>query len=208
MRNKIEKTLAVAGLILGLLQLVLILLSWLLNAANGSSTAIRSMLSAEGIRWFFGHFADNLATPLLVWLILIAIALGTIKDSGIGIVLKKILTRSGKLLFREKIALYFVVVEFVVCIIVMLLLTVMPHALLLSASGKLFPSSFSYSFIPFVVFVAVLLSVSYGMMSGSINGLVGAFRAMSSGVAKFNYIWLLYVLAIQLYCSIIFVFTL
>src|SRR5574344_128283 len=111
MKNRREYILAVVCIILAVLQLSLILLSWLLNAANAGSMSIRSMLSPEGIRWFFGHFADNMATPLLVWLILIAIASGTVKDSGINKVLGKLFLHRSNILFRERIALYFVARE-------------------------------------------------------------------------------------------------
>lgn len=208
MKNRREYILAVVCIILAVLQLSLILLSWLLNAANAGSMSIRSMLSPEGIRWFFGHYADNMATPLLVWLILIAIASGTVKDSGINKVLGKLFLHRSNILFRERIALYFVATELIGCIVIMLLLTVMPHAILLSVNGELFPSSFSYSIIPVTAFVVVLLSVSYGLLSGTLGGIVSVFRSLVSGIARFNYVWFLYLLAMQLYCSIQFVFTL
>ena len=43
-------------------QLALILLSWVLTAAF-PELPIRSLLSSEGIRWFFGCFSDNQLSP-------------------------------------------------------------------------------------------------------------------------------------------------
>ena len=63
--------------ILALLQLLVVFLSWLVTAV-APQLYTRSLLSGEGIRWFLGRFADNLAHPLLVWLILIAIAWGAL----------------------------------------------------------------------------------------------------------------------------------
>ena len=50
-------------------QLLLLLVSWLLSAVFPVS-GIHSLLSGEGLRWFFGSFADMLATPVLVWILL------------------------------------------------------------------------------------------------------------------------------------------
>ena len=46
------------ALLLGVGQVVLILTSWLLTAAMPENFP-RSLLSAEGIRWFFGRFVGN-----------------------------------------------------------------------------------------------------------------------------------------------------
>ena len=55
---------------LGVAQILLMLTSWLLTAAMPEDYN-RSLLSSEGIRWFFGQFQDHLASPVLVWLVLV-----------------------------------------------------------------------------------------------------------------------------------------
>ena len=70
------------ALLLGVGQVVLILTSWLLTAAMPESFP-RSLLSAEGIRWFFGRFVGNVESPLLVWLLLFSFMLGALQYSGI-----------------------------------------------------------------------------------------------------------------------------
>jgi aminobenzoyl-glutamate transport protein len=70
------------ALAFALAQLVLILASWLVAAAM-PDMAVRSLLSSAGIRWFFSNFADKVATPWLTWLIVMAIALGSIEYSGL-----------------------------------------------------------------------------------------------------------------------------
>ena len=66
-----------------LFQGILILASWLWTAARPESD-VRSLLSSVGIRWFFGTFADNEASVLLVWLLLLSIAWGTFLQSGMA----------------------------------------------------------------------------------------------------------------------------
>ena len=56
---------------LGILQLLLVILSWLLSAMRVEG--VRSLLSGEGIRWFIGGFTGMLLQPLLAWLLLLLI---------------------------------------------------------------------------------------------------------------------------------------
>ena len=55
-------------LVLAALQILLILVSWIVSSAT-QQTYVHSLLSSEGIRWFMGRFSENLATPVLVWLL-------------------------------------------------------------------------------------------------------------------------------------------
>ena len=71
-----------AMFLLILAQIVLVLASWLITAAM-PDVFPRSLLSPEGIRWFFGTFTANLQSPWLVWLLLISIAWGTLRASGL-----------------------------------------------------------------------------------------------------------------------------
>ena len=79
---KSDRTIACIALTLGIVELLLALVSWLLGATTDSNT-IRSMLSSEGIRWMFGHFAEMLSSRYLVWLVLLSIASGPLWDCGI-----------------------------------------------------------------------------------------------------------------------------
>ncbi len=153
MRNK----LGYIVLVLLIAQLALILLSWLLTAAF-PELPMRSMLSSEGIRWFFGSFVSNQLSPLLVYFIMAVMAAGACIRSRLYTALRAMLSnmRSGltnsknhhyKFHYRETVGLRIALVEFIVYVIVMILLTAIPHAILLSVTGQLFPSSFSSSFI-------------------------------------------------------------
>lgn len=84
---------------------MLILLSWLCSAAFPAS-GIHSLLSGEGLRWFFGHFSKLLAKPLLADLLLLAIACGCLVRSRIWP-----LGRS----YRERRALWLSLSWLVVC---------------------------------------------------------------------------------------------
>ena len=68
-------------LLLMVAELLLFILSWLLSATR--MEGVRSLLSSEGIRWFFGYFTQMVASPLLVWLLLGLCAYGCLQRSGL-----------------------------------------------------------------------------------------------------------------------------
>lgn len=176
-------------------QVVLVLVSWLITAAMPESFT-HSLLSSEGIRWFFGRFTDNLASHYLVWLVLASMACGTVKNCGI--------LQFSMEEYRQRVAIRLVVVELVVFVAVILALTMLPHAILLNSMGSLFPSPFSKSVLPYVCFAVIVMSVSFGVMSERLNGIVDVFNSLTDGVKMASPLFLLYVLAVQLYSSIVY----
>ena len=186
------------ALVLCVLWVVLVLLSWVLTAVM-PNIAMRSLLSAEGIRWFFGHFTQSLATPLLVWLVLGLIACGTLRASGL-------LALRRPLGFRERFALRVVAAEGAVVVVIMLLLTMLPQAILLSATGGLMHSSFVHSLVPVACFTFTAMSVTYGVTVGRLHGLADIFGVMVSGFNKAGVFFVFYILIAGLYRSVVFVF--
>jgi len=179
-------------------QLLLMLGSWLYSAAFPAS-GIHSMLSGEGIRWFFGRFAHVLATPLLVWIILLAMAGGTLTHSGL-LHAKRF---SG---YRERRALAIAIGFIVIYVVVMLLWTVTPHAVLLSATGALWPSPFSNSLVPVIAFGIMTFSILYGMIAGNLKSLQQVYDALLYGIRQASPLLIFYVLIAQFYYSLCFVF--
>lgn len=179
---------------------MLIILSWLLSATM--MEGIRSLLSSEGIRWFFGSFTDMMASPLLVWLLLILSALGCIQKSGVGL----LFGRQSACSYREKTALRVAIMFLVIYLVIIALLTLVPHAILLSATGKLFPSAFSRSLVPIVAFGISLFSIAYGMMAGVLKSLASILDALSFGISKGASLVIILILLILFCESLCFVF--
>ena len=182
---------------LGVAEVVLILVSWLLSATM--TEGVRSLLSNEGIRWFFGHFSDFMLSPLLVWLVLLSMAGGALWRCGL-------LSLRRPLGFRELTALRFAIVLAVVFIAIVAVLTLMPHAILLSATGRLFSSPFSRALVPMLSCCVVAISLVYGVMSGRFPTFSDALDALSFGIRQTAPLFLLYLLAMQLYQSVCYVF--
>ncbi len=186
------------ALFLFLAEIVLILVSWLMSAALPTS-GVRSMLSGEGLRWFMGHFGNILATPQLSWLLLLAIALGCVRCSGL-------FAHSSPRSYRERRALLIGGSALLVCIIAILLLTVVPYAVLLSATGDYIPSPFSYSLIPVVSFSLCVFSIVYGVIAGTFLTLHDVYDSLLYGIRWAAPCVLFYILLIQFYESLRFVF--
>ena len=196
-----KEGLGVVCLTLFISQAILVILSWLLSATMADG--VRSLLSSEGIRWFFGSFTSMMASPLLVWLVLLLSALGCLQQSGVV----GLFRHPSVLSYREKMALRVASVFLVLYLIIIALLTLMPHALLLSATGELFPSAFSRSLVPIIAFGIILFSVAYGMISGRLNTLSDILQTLSAGIAKGAPLFILLILLIQFYESLRFVFS-
>ena len=202
-------------LVLVTAQLALILLSWLITAAF-PELPIRSLLSSEGVRWFFGSFTANQLTPLLAWFITTAMAVGACVRSRLwaafctkmsGLLHRRDSTdgRQG-LHYRERIGLRLALAEFMVYVVIMLLLTVVPHAILLSVTGELFPSAFSSSLIPSLSFVLIVMSLSYGVASGTVDSVARMHRVLVGGLEAGARIVPAYVIGVQLYMSLLYGF--
>lgn len=214
MRNK----LGYIVLVLLVSQLALILLSWLVTAAF-PELPMRSVLSSEGIRWFFGSFVSNQLSPLLIYFIMAVMAVGACVRSRLYDALRETLsnTRSSlttssnhqhKVHYREKVGLRIALVEFIVYVIIMVLLTAIPHAILLSVTGQLFPSSFSSSFIPSLSLIITIMSLTYGVASGTIDSVAKMHKILVGGLEVGSRLVPTYLIGIQLYMSIRYVFIL
>ena len=188
--------------VLAVAQLLLVMLSWMFSAMMADG--VHSLLSSEGIRWFVGQFSAMLATEVVSWLLLMAMAGGCLWQSGL-------LTSIGRpspsrLTYRELVALRTVVVMLVLYVAVVLALTVIPHAVLLSATGKLVPSAFSRALVPIASFGITLLSAVYGLLSGRYPSLGHVVSSLSYGIQQSAPLFVVYVLAVQLIQSMRFVF--
>ena len=169
-------------LLLLVAEAVLILLSWILSAMRVEG--VRSLLSGEGVRWFFGHFTTMVGSPWLACLVLLLVAFGCLQKSG--------LFSRPHTSYRDRLALRVTVVFLIIYVGVVLLLTAIPP--------------FSHSIVPILSFGVILISVSFGMVSGRFETLSDVLDALSFGCRKGAPLFIFYILAIQLYESLKFVF--
>ena len=174
---------------------VTVLLSWLLSAMM--VPGVRSLLTGEGIRWLFAHFTDGLSTPLLVWLLLASMAVGCLSRCSL-------LMGTGA--YRRRIALRVALLLLLLYVAAIALLTLPPHAVLLSATGTLVASPFSRALVPVLCFGVVLVSVAYGLVARTLTSVGDIIDAMLHGIRTAAPLFLLYVLATQLFQTLCYVF--
>lgn len=189
--------LARAAMALAALEVALAVGSWAVAALH-PDLGVRSLLGGEGIRWFFGHFAEELASPPLAWLLLSASAFGSATDSGTWRALADARHRPT----RERVALAFAAAALIVYAAIIAALTLSPHAALLSATGRIWPSPFSSALVPVLAFGVAMCSVVFGVASGRYLSALEVFRSLYIGVERAAPLIVAYVLASQLLSSL------
>ena len=202
MNDRIKRVLSYAVILLLIAQVLLILVSWLLSASM--TEGVHSLLSSEGIRWFVGQYVNMLASPLLVWLLLLSMAFGCIRSCG----LSESNSRRANPFFRyrELAALRLSAIIVILYVLLILSMTVIPHAVLLSATGSLLPSAFTRAIVPILSVGMILFSVTYGLSVGSFKSVHNIVNSLSNGIAWAAPLFVLYVLLLQFYESLKFVF--
>lgn len=183
------------------MQGALFLVSWLITAAS-PETAVRSLLSNEGIRWFFGTFTDNVASQPMAWLIVAAMALGAMRKSG----LVQTLLRPRPRTYRQKFAMRIVLFELLLFAVVIAFIAFVPHAALRSVTGELFPSSFSSSLIPIIAFGVTVMAFTFALLTATMRTVGEAFHALCYGLAEAAPLIALYVVVAELFFSLRYVF--
>lgn len=193
---------AILSIVLVVLQFVLILVSWIVSAVDTSSS-IHSIISAGGIRWFVGSLTHNMSSPLLAYIVMGAISYSVFRNSG----LSKVVGSKSKLSTQQKFGIRIMALEFGLFVVCLLLATATPHAILLSVTGNLFPSSFSRGIIPLLFSQIFIMSLIYGIIGGTINSLEKLWDAITSGANSLVAVCFIYILAVQLFYSFIYVFS-
>ena len=163
------------------------------------SSDIRTLLNESGVRWFFGSFVRNLLnTSLLAWLILLDISCGACKRCGLWKAVRQLIQKKNNLDNLQKRGLLSATELIIFEMAVMALLILPKHAILLSVTGELYPSSASVSLIPILSFMLLSSSIYFGLISGTIHGYMDTVSAVLNGGRNLKIILCFYVLVIEL----------
>ncbi|MDO4803089.1 MAG: AbgT family transporter [Prevotellaceae bacterium] len=181
-------------------QILLIFVSWVLDAMQWYE--VNSLLSASGIRWFLSKYSDNMASPVLIWILLIACAYGAVSQQFND----NDDENENHQPSTKNMARIVVIVLAVIILIAITLLAFLPHAILLSATGNLYPSPFSDSIVPILCCSTIFLSWVYGSITGTITSIQSTFESLVLGIRDFAPIIVLYLFITLFYHSIIYVF--
>jgi len=181
-------------------QVLTILLSWIITAL-WPSMELHSLLSSAGVRWGFRTFSRNISGEPLAWIILISMTTGATYESGILRLFKKGINHD----YNWLLTIRTLTVELVVTVIVLSLLSVIPHAILLNIYGNLIPSYFTQSIIPIVSLTVCFLSLSCALTLGQLHSISEAVDLLCIGIRKAAPLYIVYMLAAELLASIYFV---
>ena len=96
-------------------------------------------------------------------------------------------------------------VEVLLVGVVMLLLTAVPHAILLSVTGSLFPSSFSHSILPVLCFTVIVCALTIGFSNDHLHTVSDIYRALTYGIQVAALLIPLYIISAELLASLRFV---
>ena len=195
-----KRTCAIFAFILIVLQTILIFGSWIVSAAIPDSQ-ILPLIGAGGLRWFFSSFTEDMASPILVYIILITLTVNVFINSGMC----ELFSLKRKMNMQKKFALNVVLVELCTFIVLIVLLTAIPHAVLLSVTGELYPSSFTKGLIPMLCFIVTILSTSYGLVSGSLRGVYDIWNSITTGINFLPAVCFVYILLFQFVSSLSYV---
>jgi len=108
--------------------------------------------------------------------------------------------------YRQRFAIKIVAAELVTFLAIIVVLAFIPHAELLSATGRLFPSPFSHSLIPTIGLALVIVAVSFGLLVGVFRSISDVINAMVKGIGKAAPLMLIYIIGAELFFSIGYVF--
>ncbi|WP_024997993.1 AbgT family transporter [Prevotella falsenii] len=206
MKNKY----GIIALGLMVLQLLIVFGSWLVTAAF-PDVNINSLLSGRGFRWFVGQFTNNLKSDILIWLLLLSIAWGVYRTSGLHNILCKLIDRNNKFAdfrYRERVGIRLALFDFVCFIALSIIFAMLPESPLLSVTGSLFPSSFSLGLVPALSFIVIVSSLSYGIACGKLKTVSEVYNSISSGLVFCSKLFPMYILVVQLFYTIAYVFNL
>lgn len=176
-------------------EILLILSSWLFSAMAVGN--VESLLTGEGIRWLFGTLPSMLGTPRLIWILLGAMAYGICRSSGI--------LKPSSTDYRSHLAMRISIIFFGIIVVIVILLSAIPHAILLSATGTLFPSPFSRAIIPLTAASIILISSIYGLIEGSFKSIHDILDTLCQGISDWAPVLVFYLMILLVYQSFLFV---
>ena len=123
------------------------------------------------IRHIWMHGTARVASPLLTHALMILIAIGSIIHSR---------------LFRHHDidAIWTSIVVATICLISLILLAVLPSSPLIGVTGSLYPSPWVDGLIPALCTSAVVISITFGLVSGRINTLRTLLDNLTYGIQR------------------------
>ena len=195
-----QRALAVTVVTLIALEVVIVVLSWLVPAIYPYSH-VRPLLSPEGARFLVGSLVSAMSLPPLLWL---AMSWGLLSESGLLQTIVLFVRRPHGHPFALRLSLSAAVAVMLISIIIVSLLTFAPGAILLSATGEIWGSSFLMGLIPLLALTAGVSAAAYGFFSSRFSSSSSLLYSMCYGLRSASPLIVLYVFAMQFLLSLLY----
>ncbi|MCM1108119.1 MAG: AbgT family transporter [Clostridium sp.] len=165
--------------------------SWIGSAAGWP---LRSLLSAEGLRWLFARAPGLTARSGVVMLWLLLTAWGALSYVGLPAVLGALFCRRP-VSQRQRHAFGMSAAVLAAWAGLLVMWGVPPHGVLLSATGRLWPSPLVNGLLPAIAVGLIAVALCYGLLGNTISTRREMIRLFSHGVSGHaQWLWL-YVVA-------------
>ena len=185
-----------------LINLLLLPVSWIVSATFPESH-YHSLIGADGIRWMLMRLTWLLSSPLLVWLLFASIAWGSISFSKLPSSFWAYY-RSEKQPFRVRLAVRLSCALTLVSLLVVYFLALAPHAPLLGITGGR-----QYEVVvPLTCLLMTGIGVFHAFVAGMASTSADLFDLLSFGLRRSPFVILFYLVFMQLYFSLRYVFDL
>lgn len=187
--------------------IAIVLFSWIANAAGFH---IRSLLSAEGIRWSFVHSVNNAGMQGLVYVILTLSACGAVLHSGMWETLIQLIFPNPlrPVALRQKRALFYVLFIICLCLVSLITLLLMPESILLSVTGRFYPSPLSQGIVLSLNISIIIVSLAFGAMSNRFRSTSELIHTFYYGFERFASFITVYILMAYIYFCLSYIFAL
>lgn len=185
---------------------ILLVISSLVFSSAGYP--INNILSSEGLRWSFLNAVSNVLREPLIYLIGFFLSWGAFKRSGLDRALLRLCLgmKGVPLSFRQRRALWFVLLLTILFVVMMLVLVLFPQGILVSVTGEVFPSPFSMGLMPTCMLALVLVSVTYGIIGNTLRTFHEVVQSVYCGLGEYAGWILVYIVGAQFYACLMYIF--
>ncbi len=182
-------------------EVFLALLSWVLSALF-PGCAVRSLLAPAGLRWLLSSYAANVRADAALYCLLAAFALGAFFSSGLA---RRVFKPGTPCSWGGRLAAAVFYAGMAAALCFSLSAAFYPHSFLLGVNGTVWPGPYWKAV--FVIFAAVTAASSclFVLLDCSSGAAEGVFRALTAGLRAAVPFMVLYFLAAETVCSVLYV---
>lgn len=154
------------------------------------------MISGDGLRWFVANFMDNIRFSPWDYILMLSLTVSVVKESEIFSFRNKIIS------LKQKRAYYIVGILLAIIASLVIVCTILPGNVLLSAFGTFNNSPLQHGLFPIISIFIIVISLVFGFSTGRFASLEEMVRALVALLVNIASYFVSFLVASQL-CAII-----